>query len=429
MGSIAFRPQRALRCGSLVSRPRCEPARHLGHQSRSVNSHRWSRSESGGGADAAAARRGEPGASIHRPRTGRVAGRIGDRPRVHRFLHQCSHRRLARSSQGRSRTQGRSSRASDGGARLGCCTQSGGGRGHRRGVDRCRIRMAAARMFHVSRDERRCTATRRALRLDYQSQFRRPAGARRPYASDEPVNGCCRRDCRLHHGCAPIGASAVASEKTIAGVAAALPIANLDTDQIMPKQFLRGIDKSGLDKGVLYDLRFDGEGKPRADFVLNRPEYAGCQILVAAENFGCGSSREHAVWGLLQFGIRAVIAPSFGEIFHSNAMNNGLLLVVAPQARRRSLHARCPGAGEQLDVDRPRSLASSQRCRTPPGSACRRVIARCFWTGRISSARRWRAPPPLLNSSAGIGNNPPGCSPSARWSGLASVDAQPSRWG
>src|SRR5687768_8506968 len=122
------------------------------------------------------------------------------------------------------------------------------------------------------------------------------------------------------------------SKHSIAGVAAPLPIANLDTDQIMPKQFLRGIDKSGLDRGVLYDLRFDGNGTPRGDFVLNRDEYAASRILVAGENFGCGSSREHAVWGLLQFGIRAVIAPSFGEIFWSNAMNSGLLLVVVSQA-------------------------------------------------------------------------------------------------
>ncbi|MBM0106597.1 3-isopropylmalate dehydratase small subunit [Steroidobacter sp. S1-65] len=124
----------------------------------------------------------------------------------------------------------------------------------------------------------------------------------------------------------------MSGKHTIAGVAAALPIANLDTDQIMPKQFLRGIDKAGLDRGVLYDLRFDGEGRPRYDFILNRAEYADCRILVAGENFGCGSSREHAVWGLLQFGIRAVIAPSFGEIFHSNAMNNALLLVAVSQA-------------------------------------------------------------------------------------------------
>lgn len=124
----------------------------------------------------------------------------------------------------------------------------------------------------------------------------------------------------------------MSANKLIAGVAAALPIPNLDTDQIMPKQFLRGIDKAGLDRGVLHDLRFDANGEPRGEFVLNRPEYAGCRILVAEQNFGCGSSREHAVWGLVQLGIRAVIAPSFGEIFYSNAMNNGLLLIVVAQA-------------------------------------------------------------------------------------------------
>ncbi len=119
---------------------------------------------------------------------------------------------------------------------------------------------------------------------------------------------------------------------TIEGVAAPLPISNLDTDQIMPKQFLRGIDKAGLDKGLLYDLRFDGEGNPRADFVLNRSAYSHCRILIGGENFGCGSSREHAVWGLLQYGIQAVVAPSFGEIFYSNAMNNRLLLAAVSQS-------------------------------------------------------------------------------------------------
>jgi 3-isopropylmalate/(R)-2-methylmalate dehydratase small subunit len=118
---------------------------------------------------------------------------------------------------------------------------------------------------------------------------------------------------------------------TIEAVAAALPISNLDTDQIMPKQFLRGIDKAGLDRGLLYDLRFDGQGEPRPDFVLNRPEYCECRILIGGENFGCGSSREHAVWGLLQYGIQAIVAPTFGEIFYSNAVNNGLL--VAPVSR------------------------------------------------------------------------------------------------
>jgi len=118
----------------------------------------------------------------------------------------------------------------------------------------------------------------------------------------------------------------------IEGVAAPLPYSNLDTDQIMPKQFLRIIDKAGLDKGLLYDLRFDEQGAPRPDCVLNQPAYAGASILVAGPNFGCGSSREHAVWGLQQFGIRAVIASSFGEIFYFNALNNGLLLVTLPPA-------------------------------------------------------------------------------------------------
>ena len=119
----------------------------------------------------------------------------------------------------------------------------------------------------------------------------------------------------------------------IQGRAAALRTENLDTDQIMPKQFLRGIDKSGLKEGLLYDLRFDAQGRPRPDCVLNRADYAGVSVLVGGANFGCGSSREHAVWGLLQFGIRAIVAPSFAEIFHTNAMNNRLLLVALPAAQ------------------------------------------------------------------------------------------------
>ncbi|MBB1627434.1 3-isopropylmalate dehydratase small subunit [Achromobacter sp. UMC71] len=128
--------------------------------------------------------------------------------------------------------------------------------------------------------------------------------------------------------------------QTIQGVAAPLPYSNLDTDQIMPKQFLRIIDKAGLDRGLLYDLRFDADGAPRPDFVLNQPAYAGASILVAGPNFGCGSSREHAVWGLMQFGIRAVVAASFGEIFYFNALNNGLLLVSLPPAEVDALLAR-----------------------------------------------------------------------------------------
>ncbi|REG59185.1 3-isopropylmalate/(R)-2-methylmalate dehydratase small subunit [Paraburkholderia sp. BL6669N2] len=113
----------------------------------------------------------------------------------------------------------------------------------------------------------------------------------------------------------------------IYGAAAPLPIENLDTDQIMPKQFLRIIDKAGLKEGLRYDLRFDAQGEPRSDCVLNLAEYRGARILIGGSNFGCGSSREHAVWGLQQADFEAVIAPSFAEIFYSNAMNNRLLLV------------------------------------------------------------------------------------------------------
>ena len=140
------------------------------------------------------------------------------------------------------------------------------------------------------------------------------------------------------------------SNGCIEGIAAPIAIANLDTDQIMPKQFLRGIDKRGLDKGLLWDLRFDGAGKPRPDFVLNRPAFRGTKILIAGPNFGCGSSREHAVWGLQQSGIEAVIAPSFGEIFYSNAMNNRLLAVMLAPDEVDSLMRQASGRAEPLRV-------------------------------------------------------------------------------
>ncbi|CAB3826409.1 3-isopropylmalate dehydratase small subunit [Achromobacter aegrifaciens] len=139
---------------------------------------------------------------------------------------------------------------------------------------------------------------------------------------------------------------------TIEGVAAPLPFSNLDTDQIMPKQFLRIIDKAGLDRGLLHDLRFDAGGALRPDFVLNQPAYAGASIVVAGPNFGCGSSREHAVWGLQQFGIRAVIAPSFGEIFYFNAVNNGLLLISLAPAEIDALLARVSNtATNRVSID------------------------------------------------------------------------------
>jgi 3-isopropylmalate/(R)-2-methylmalate dehydratase small subunit len=152
----------------------------------------------------------------------------------------------------------------------------------------------------------------------------------------------------------------------IGGIAAPLPIANLDTDQIMPKQFLRRIDKAGLADGLLYNLRFDGQGNPRPDCVLNQPAWAGAAFLVGGPNFGCGSSREHAVWGLQQFGIQAVIASSFGEIFYSNAMNNRLLLVMLPEQDidRLMQDAATPGANH-ITIDLATMTVQSRSHRAP----------------------------------------------------------------
>ena len=119
---------------------------------------------------------------------------------------------------------------------------------------------------------------------------------------------------------------------TLTGVAAPLPMINVDTDAIIPKQFLKTIERTGLGKYLLYELRYDEEGKEKPDFVLNKPAYRKTQILVAGENFGCGSSREHAPWALLDYGIRCVIAPSFADIFYNNCFQNGILPIKLPQA-------------------------------------------------------------------------------------------------
>ncbi len=119
----------------------------------------------------------------------------------------------------------------------------------------------------------------------------------------------------------------------LTGVAAPLPMVNVDTDKIIPKQFLKTIRRTGLAKGLFYEMRFDEQGKPKPGFVLDQPAYAAAGILVAGANFGCGSSREHAPWALLDFGIRCVIAPSFADIFYNNCFKNGILPVTLPQAQ------------------------------------------------------------------------------------------------
>jgi 3-isopropylmalate/(R)-2-methylmalate dehydratase small subunit len=119
----------------------------------------------------------------------------------------------------------------------------------------------------------------------------------------------------------------------VSGQAAPLLAANVDTDVIMPKQFLKGIDRQGLDHGLFFDLRFLRDGQPDPDFVLNQPAWQGASFLVVGPNFGCGSSREHAVWGLQQMGIRALIGSSFAGIFYDNCQRNGVLLITLEEAQ------------------------------------------------------------------------------------------------
>ena len=117
----------------------------------------------------------------------------------------------------------------------------------------------------------------------------------------------------------------------LTGIAAPLDIINVDTDMIIPKQFLKTIQRSGLGKNLFDEMRYTPDGEEIADFVLNQPAYRAAEILIAGDNFGCGSSREHAPWALLDFGIRCIIAPSFADIFYNNCFKNGILPIVLPQ--------------------------------------------------------------------------------------------------
>jgi 3-isopropylmalate/(R)-2-methylmalate dehydratase small subunit len=118
---------------------------------------------------------------------------------------------------------------------------------------------------------------------------------------------------------------------TLTGVAAALRLINVDTDIIIPKQFLKTVKRSGLGVNAFNDIRYNEDGSEKPDFVLNKPEYRNAEILITVENFGCGSSREHAPWAILDFGIKCVIAPSFADIFYNNCFKNGILPIALPQ--------------------------------------------------------------------------------------------------
>ena len=138
----------------------------------------------------------------------------------------------------------------------------------------------------------------------------------------------------------------------LSGVAAPLPMVNVDTDMVIPKNYLKGTERTGLGKHLFAEMRFNEDGSERPDFVLNRPAWRRAEILIAFENFGCGSSREHAPWALRDFGIRCVIAPSFADIFFNNCFKNGILPLALPKAVCAQLIADAErGANATLTID------------------------------------------------------------------------------
>src|SRR5947207_2055463 len=170
------------------------------------------------------------------------------------------------------------------------------------------MRLARAGLLDVHRDERRSTAAGRVRRLDEQSQLRRPPGERRTHLPGESAHRRRHRTDRRRDR----RSDDVLKEEQMKFESRLLPLPNnnIDTDQIIPARFLKTTSKEGLDKQLFCDWRYDEQGNPKPDFILNQPRAQGAEVLLAGDNFGCGSSREHAPWALTQFGFRAVSSPS-----------------------------------------------------------------------------------------------------------------------
>ncbi len=151
---------------------------------------------------------------------------------------------------------------------------------------------------------------------------------------------------------------------TLTAIAAPLPIDNVDTDMIIPKQFLKTIKRTGLKEGLFYEMRYDVNGKRIDDFVLHKEPYTHAQVLVSGANFGCGSSREHAPWALLDFGIRCVIAPSYADIFFNNCFKNGILPVVLPQ-EQVALLMQTAATGKKISIDLEKQTVQAEGQNTP----------------------------------------------------------------
>src|SRR5580658_9319260 len=212
------------------------------------------------------------------------------------------------------------------------------------------MRVARAWLLHVHRHEWRPVDARPIQRFHQQSKLRRPSGKRRAHVSRQPAHRGRQRPYRRHHRRQDYSMKPFTNFESRVVL---LPFNNIDTDQIIPARFLKTTSKLGLDKQLFYDWRYDAHGDPKPDFILNQPGVQGAQVLLAGDNFGCGSSREHAPWALTQFGFRAVLSTSFADIFQQNSLKNSLLPIVVPAGVHAALFAaveKDPELGIKVDL-------------------------------------------------------------------------------
>src|ERR1700722_10835398 len=286
------------------------------------------------------------GAAIHGVSQRRCHARQAGRRRLHRQLHQRTARRFAG---GRSHTQGPQSGAGCASAHRAGFTgdqapsRSGGFSRHFQSGGRG---LARVRLLDVPRDERRHRGRGPVFREHQQSQFRRPPRRGRANPVGQSVHRGGERRARPDHRSA--GDAVVEPVIRVHSKTAVIPSSNIDTDQIIPARFLTTTTKEGLGLQLFADWRYRADGSPNPDFALNQPEARGAKVLVAGRNFGCGSSREHAPWALLDYGFRAVISTEIADIFRGNSLKNGLLPIVVEEATARWL---LDNPGAEVDID------------------------------------------------------------------------------
>src|SRR6266550_4460077 len=353
---VPLRPRRALRRAGAARCGDGGTPGHMGHHARHGRGRLGPDPRPHAACHRARARGGGAGARVHGTRPRHPPSGNSGRPRVSGIVHERAHRGPARGGGDRAGPARRRARARDGSARI-AARESAGRTGRTRSrVHGGGVRVAQCRLLDVPRHECRRAGSRGTVRRDVQPQLRGTAGARRPHASHEPRHGGGGRDRRASRGCARMVTVFVRHR----GRAVTLPRRDVDTDQIIPKQFLKGVERTGYGPALFYDWRYRPDGSPNPDFELNRPAAEGATILITGPNFGCGSSREHAVWALTQYGFRAIIAPSFADIFTANCYRNGLLPVRLAASEVDALIQNAAGP-QEIVVDLERQLISDTR--------------------------------------------------------------------